>query len=544
MDIKTILQDERKKKIIIIGLGVLILLLGTVFLFTKKQPTPQNNQDEQTKILNDLAQLAPRDGTTSNGRTVLPIITITTTAPIVAPGQSSIVSWESDNATSCVDGNGNSILTNGSLSITPTENYTLDIICTNQKGTSFESATVAVTTTPIITLSADPEAVYPGGQSVISWNTVNTTRCVDVDGKTIRLSGSLTVAPKAPYIFKIDCVGPNGTGEKSLIVKMTPTPIVVRVVQGSPTTPAPETTETTPTTKPTTTVTPKPTTTVTPSAGSGPTITLTSSAGKVEPGEKATVSWSATNATSCKGRFTSGAILEIAGHSEVMSAGETGPLPTSGDFKVGVLAGRTSATVYITCTGPSGTTTKSMTVYANTSLGITAPPIITITAEPKVFINSGGTSNITWDAINATTCTGTASDDSWAEWFNPVSNKLVNTHDFPFSVKASDKAKLHVGQADPDPNFQPKEVCTESISIGDSQGKECSVPPPPSSATFTVKCTGPRGTREGSVTVSVVSQCEARKLFPEINIDIAIGNATFESIFGDGCNKKGWLGGF
>ncbi|MCK9344710.1 MAG: peptidoglycan-binding protein [Candidatus Pacebacteria bacterium] len=220
MDLQNFLQDERKKKILIISGIVLFVVLGSIFIFSRNNPAPVDTTgDGQTQLLDDLAGIAPRDGVAQDqNRLVAPLVKVSADVPVVAPGQPSVISWNATNATSCVDGSGNAIRTSGSLSITPTENYTMDVVCTNPKGTTIESITVAVTTTPIITLSASPESVLAGEQSFISWNTVNTTRCTDSAGKTLRLSGGMPVVISKPYTFEINCSGPNGTDKKSITV--------------------------------------------------------------------------------------------------------------------------------------------------------------------------------------------------------------------------------------------------------------------------------------------------------------------------------------
>jgi len=224
MDLQNILQDERKKKFLIIGLVVFFVVIGSILIFSRSSApaTGTGSGDGQTQLLTDLSQLAPRDGVAQDqNRLIAPIVKVSADVPVVAPGQPSVISWNASNATSCVDGNGNAIRTSGSLSITPQENYTMDVVCTNPKGTTIESITVAVTTTPIITLTASPEEVLKGEQSFISWTTVNTTRCTDSAGKTLRLSGGMPVAPQTPYTFEINCTGPNGTAKKLVTVGIT-----------------------------------------------------------------------------------------------------------------------------------------------------------------------------------------------------------------------------------------------------------------------------------------------------------------------------------
>ncbi|MBI4080183.1 MAG: hypothetical protein HY430_00240 [Candidatus Levybacteria bacterium] len=115
----------------------------------------------------------------------------------------------------------------------------------------------------------------------------------------------------------------------------------------------------TPTTAPTKTPTPSPTRTPTPTP-LPPTMTFTANPTTIGANSASTLTWTTTNATSC-----------------TASGGWAGSKATSGSQSTGLL---TSSKVFtLTCTGPGGSTTKSVTV---TVISPTATAIPTATSVP------------------------------------------------------------------------------------------------------------------------------------------------------------------
>lgn len=513
MDIKTIMQDERKKKFLIIGLVAFLVIIGVIFFLLRTPATPQANNDQ---LLSDLAKLAPRDGLLDTDRTIAPIINVSSDTTTVAPGQPAVISWNSDNATSCADGDGNVILNSGSLSISPRENYTLDVVCTNPKGTSLESVTVAVTTSPIIALSAYPNPVKSGDQSLISWNTTNTTRCVDSTGKTLRLSGSFSVVINKAYTFEMSCTGPNGAGKNLVTVAIASSQAKIIATKTTITT-APNTATTITTATKTDTTGSKTVTntrTITPTGKSS--IVMRASATTIKYGESSTISWSTENVTNCTGTTPTGVEMLL------LSTGETGiilmpgaprmPLPNNGQVSIRVLEGKTKATLTIQCTGADGAKTeRSITVTSAVQSPIECAsfgrPIIRTSANPT-RVESGSPAFITWSAKCATKCT--ADVVPWGEliYYTDTStitdyidgqdyNKYTSTRSLlNLAVNTSGGARVYPGRADPSPVLLTP-VCDQG---GDSY---CFTPPTPSDATVTLKCTNSSGSTPYTTTKSV-----------------------------------------
>lgn len=514
MDIKNILQDAQNKKFLIAGIVVFFAVVSIIFFLTRTPNVAQTNNDQ---LLSDLAKLAPRDSLsqTTDRLNTLPIVTLSADATAVAPGQPSVISWTSPNATECVDSNGNALLTTGSLSISPEETYSMDIFCTNAKGTTVESLTIEVTTEPIITISASPKAVEKGKQSLISWSTVNATRCTDIDGKALRLSGSLSIAPKTPYIFEIICTGPNGTSKKSITVAIA----LPQVTQ--------KTSTTTPVTTPIAAVVVSTTTksvvikTATTGVGKAK-IALSVSLPIVKYGEKSTVAWGTENAKMCTATTPTGVeiINKIPGEPNIiLRPGDQLPtppasLPVTGAIDIKVLDGQKTATLKIQCTDADGNKTeRSITVtglapapdFCKTfKNSITHNPAPEFKLSPSsVSVPAGGTSDVSWNATCATQCTVNVVPWGKLITYTDVStildyiigedyNTYTPTHGIQnLAVSSSGGVRIYPGQADPDTPVAPSESTTIS-----------------NDSTVTLKCTNSSGdtpySTTASLTVSVI----------------------------------------
>lgn len=209
------MQDEKKKKILIIAGVILLVIIGIAIFFLVR-----GSGSSSGRLLSDMIGLGPRDGVSGSSAQLLPKIALSANRTTIAPGQSSIISWSATNATSCADSSGEALSLKGAVSVTLEESYTFDINCTGPRGEEAESLTINVTDEPIINLSASPQAVDPGQQSIISWETYNASRCTNADGSTLRLKDSVYVKPQKPYTFEMKCVGPKGTTVKSITVTM------------------------------------------------------------------------------------------------------------------------------------------------------------------------------------------------------------------------------------------------------------------------------------------------------------------------------------
>ena len=125
-----------------------------------------------------------------------------------------------------------------------------------------------------------------------------------------------------------------------------------------------------------------------------PTLTLSSSANSITSGGTATLTWNATNATTCTASGSWTGTKTIQGTQTVELPGIVG-----------------TQTYTLACTGAGGSVTKGVNVEV--MAGIVTPPAtptLTLTTSTTSTAKSG-TATLTWNATNATTCTARG---SWA----------------------------------------------------------------------------------------------------------------------------------
>lgn len=510
--------EDKRKKFLIVGILLFLFLTVLVFFSSNKSST----QGGGAQDLKNFMFPSPKGAILEDkNRLVAPIITITADATTVAPGQPTTISWTAPNATSCADSNGNSLLASSSLSISPTENYAFDVLCTNEKGSTIESIKIEVTTAPIIHISAYPNPAPLGSQSSILWNTINATRCTDDSGKTLRLSDSFSVVVKAPYIFNMNCIGPNGTNKKAVTITLAP-PKSSSVATNNganssaplpaglnstvrPTTPPPS-----PTSRPG--ATPAPTTTKNSSAN----ITLSASTLVVDYGRGSVISWTTSGVTNCRATTPTG--VEIPNY----TTGEAGiilmplhaplpaplPLPNNGNVAIRVLEGKTKATLTIRCDAPDGTQTeRSITVTSKPP----APDFCKTFGRPKIRIsgvparvNSGSPAVISWASQCAKKCVATV--EPWGEMITyPDVTKIIDfvedqdyntytsTRSLPsLGVSPAGGVRVYPGTPDPNPVIPP------SNNSGGLGGDWVNL----SKATVTLKCTNDAGDTPYSTTAA------------------------------------------
>ncbi len=265
-----------------------------------------------------------------------PAVTISAAPLSVATGAASTLTWTSSGLiTSCtktgpknwklVPGNNSTPAgwITGTLDAPGTATYGFQ--CTGPGGTS-NLAQVTVTwyspvlpAPPAVTLNAKPLTVPTGTTSNLTWTSSGLiTSCTKTGPKSWKLTtenngskptGTLTTPGTATYGFQ--CTGPGGTSNLAQVT----------VTWYSPVLPAP------------------------------PAVTISAAPNPVSYGSNTTVTWSSSGANSCT--KTNGAGTWTTG------------TETSGAFTIGAPYTFTAKTYNISCTGPGGTTAKSVTVTVN-----------------------------------------------------------------------------------------------------------------------------------------------------------------------------------
>jgi trimeric autotransporter adhesin len=261
----------------------------------------------------------------------------------VASGASSMLTWSSVSATACTASgawSGTKATSGSSSTGALTAGATFAITCTGSGGSSAtQTVTVSVSApSPTVSLTASPSTVASGSASTLSWSSSNATSC----NATGAWSGSKTTtgsfstgALKAAATYGLSCTGSGGTASQSATVSVS-----------SP----------------------------------APVVTLKASPSSVTSGSSSTLSWSATNATSC-----------------TASGAWSGAKAVSGSLSTGALSA--NATYGLVCSGTGGSANQSVTVSVTAGA-----PAVTLSASPST-VKSGATSMLTWSSSNDTACT-------------------------------------------------------------------------------------------------------------------------------------------
>jgi len=130
----------------------------------------------------------------------------------------------------------------------------------------FEGGHYDVLEPTIVAFAAAPNTIDAGQSSTLLWESENTTKCTSPDFDTLDAkSGNAQVTPTETKVYSLFCSGHGGWSERS-------TTVTVRSASNPDPTPAPE-------------------------------VTLTANPSVIEEGESTTITWSANNATYCRGFY-------------------------------------------------------------------------------------------------------------------------------------------------------------------------------------------------------------------------------------------------
>ncbi len=177
------------------------------------------------------------------------VTSLSATPSTITAGQSTVLSWTTTNATSCVASGGsgsdgwsgaqstaNVALTVGP--ITPSGTYTYTLTCTGPGGTGAPgTATLTVNPAPpgapVVSLTANGSTsanIQPGGSLTFKWSATNATACTASGGagtdgwaaaSVATTNSGLPIGPISVagiYTYTLSCVGAGGTGSASVIV--------------------------------------------------------------------------------------------------------------------------------------------------------------------------------------------------------------------------------------------------------------------------------------------------------------------------------------
>ncbi len=511
-----------------------------------------------------------------------PSVSLSASPTSIVAGGSSTLSWSSSNVSSCTASGGwsGTKATSGTQSVSPTANTTYTITCTGSNGSTNRSVNVAVTSgtaAPTVTISANPTSISSSGSSTLTWSSTNATTCTASGGwsGTKSTSGTQSVSLSATTTYTLACTGAGGSANQSVSVNVgTGNPPSKNFVIG-------DTVRTTSSLNIRSSATGSvlgvqplgslgtvvsnavynvnaagywwnvdfnsgvdgwgyenflEKTTPTPPPTPQPTVSITATPSSISSGSSSTLTWSSTNATSC-----------------TASGGWSGSKQTSGTQSVSP----TATTNYtITCTGAGGTVAQSVTVTVAPTL---PQPTVLLTASPSSII-SGGSSTLTWSAVNATSCTasggwtGSKAVPSGSQTVAPTANTTYVINCSGTGGSTSQSVTVTVGATVVPPTVSISSTPT-TIPVGGSanlawsstNATSCSASggwsgskqtsgtqsvSPTSSNTYTIACTGSGGTANQSVTVTVNQPT---------NMPVVSLNATPSSVASGGSSILTWV---
>ena len=355
----------------------------------------------------------------------------------ITSGNSSTLTWSSNNATNCSASWTSSTATSGTKSVSPTATKTYNMTCTGAGGSGSCSTTVTVTTNPGPTLSCSLSANPNSGSAPL--NNVDLTATV---------SGSAT--GNINYYF--DCKN-DGSWEKTLTgqtaASKTAADLCDYASNGTYTAKVKVGREG---------LTDTCTTNITVSSDpNSATCSLSANPASITSGNSSTLTWSSNNATNCSASWTS----------STATSGTKSVSPSS------------STTYNMTCAGAggSGSCSTTVTVSSGPTPTITPTPNPNLSCSISANPNSGSAPlNVDLTASVSGTLTGSINyyfdcdnDGSWEKTFSgesDVSKTAIDLCNYTSNGTYVAKAKVERG------GFN--NTCTTSISVGGGGGGDCS----------------------------------------------------------------------
>lgn len=297
-----------------------------------------------------------------------PEVTLEATPSSVKKGETATLKWSvTNNPTECSasedwSGIKEASGTETTQALDKTQTYLYTLTCKTATGTGFSTVSVGVIeqggstheAAPVVTLSANPTAVYTGDSSTLIWDVTNSPTSCKASGDWSGIkatsgpesTGQLKTAKK--YTYTLTCS--NSAGERFATTSVTVSD---------------------------------------PPAGI-PLVNMSSNPiGPVSPGTAVTLSWQTENSpTSCTASGDWSGAKAIGGGSQ-----------TSGNLSI-----VREYSFKMTCSNAAGSSNDTVTVQV-----IPNPPVVSLTLSP-VTITTGNSATLAWSASNSpTSCTASGS---------------------------------------------------------------------------------------------------------------------------------------
>lgn len=157
-----------------------------------------------------------------------PSVSLTVDKTQISADDTAVLSWNSDNATSCTIEPGiGTVEANGSLSVTPANTTTYTITAQGEFSTATSSVTISVLSEPVLTLAADKQILEFGDSVSLTWISINATTCSLEPGfGFVGLNDSYTVTPSETTTYTLTATNGAGSVSKQLTVEVIEPPFV------------------------------------------------------------------------------------------------------------------------------------------------------------------------------------------------------------------------------------------------------------------------------------------------------------------------------
>ncbi len=391
--------------------------LSDDYLTVELQVTPALSPDDtQTLVVENVSPLrpaptepsTPEPGNSENSvdpNNPLPVITLSADAALIEYNNMARISWEVENATSCVGSGAWSGYkpTSGTRNIGPLkENSVFFLTCRGPNGSSTKFITVSVLAAeqPTLTFSSNKMTLPSNSKPVISWAVEDATVCTasgDWSGeKAPQGSEQLGLLTKDITLF-LTCRGAGGSTMQSLNITIAKPPVIM----------------------------------------------LRTSRSTIGYLGVVTLNWYASDAEICQGSGTdTGASPVTCGglgldttHNKNnyynTSEWHKSPLETQGTLSVGPLC--VDTTFFLTCTGSGGTTTDFIDVKV-----LESQPDIRLNAN-RAYAKPGEKITLTWETLRVNSCTASGGWSGTKSAFPTNSETVASiTEDTIFTLTCKD----------------------------------------------------------------------------------------------------------
>jgi uncharacterized protein YkwD len=167
-----------------------------------------------------------------------PAVNMSADPETIYSGQSSMLSWDTSNALSCVIEPGiGEVDLSGSISVSPVQNTTYTVIASNAGGSITDRVTVIVEPypKPTVSISAAPGAIQNGDSTILSWTTAFAYTCeIDQGIGAVDVEGTIQISPAETTTYIITAKGPGGASSSSVTVTVTGPPTIEIIEPDAP----------------------------------------------------------------------------------------------------------------------------------------------------------------------------------------------------------------------------------------------------------------------------------------------------------------------